>query len=121
MSTQNSLPCYIRPLAPVTSEEDVEFLGRKGALSIPDDDLRNELLRSYVEYVDPYMPLLDLADFMIPVSKNDGFQKISLFLFQAVMFTASAMVDLRFLQAAGFDDRKAARKAFFLRARVTDC
>ena len=98
--------------------EDTEFLQRKGALTVPDARLRNELLRSYVQYVHPYMPLLDLGDFLHPLEKNDGNSPVSLLLFQAVMFAATAYIDMRFLHAQGFDDRKAARKVFFQRARV---
>jgi hypothetical protein len=98
--------------------DDIEYLQRKGALTVPDTRLRNELLRSYVQYVHPYMPLLDLQDFLHPIERNDGSSPVSLLLFQAVMFAASAYIDMRFLHAQGFDNRKAARKLFFQRARV---
>lgn len=98
--------------------EDIEYLQRKGALTVPDTRLRNELLRSYVQYVHPYMPLLELKDFLSPIEKNDGNSPVSLLLFQAVMFAATAYIDMRFLHAQGFDNRKAARKVFFQRARV---
>lgn len=98
--------------------EDIDFLQRKGALTVPDTRLRNELLRSYVQYVHPYMPLLDLKDFLQPIERNDGDSPVSLLLFQAVMFAATAYVDMRFLHAQGFDNRKAARRFFFQRARV---
>ena len=114
-----TLPRYIRALPPRITAEDVEFLERKGALTIPDAGLRNELLRSYVQYVHPYMPLLDLREFLHPIEKNDGSAQVSLFLFQAVMFTATAYIDMRFLYAQGFETRKAARKVFFQRARVS--
>jgi hypothetical protein len=64
------------------------------------------------------MPLLDLKDFLDPIEKDDGSSPVSLLLFQAVMFAASAYIDMRFLHAQGFDNRKAARKLFFQRARV---
>src|SRR5256885_6699139 len=109
------LPSYIRSLPPRIMAEDIDFLQRKGALTVPDTRLRNELLRSYVQYVHPYMPLLDLKDFLDPIEKNDGSSPVSLLLFQAVMFAASAYIDMRFLHAQGFDNRKAARKLFFQR------
>lgn len=114
----SGLPSYIRPLPPRIMADDIDFLQRKGALTVPDAQLRNELLRSYVQYVHPYMPLLDLKDFLHPIEKNDGHSPVSLLLFQAVMFAATAYIDMRFLQAQGFDNRKAARKVFFQRARV---
>ena len=113
-----SLPSYIRALPPRVMAEDIEYLQRKGALTVPDTRLRNELLRSYVQYVHPYMPLLDLKDFLQPIERNDGNSPISLLLFQAVMFAATAYVDMRFLHAQGFESRKAARKVLFQRARV---
>jgi hypothetical protein len=98
--------------------DDIEYLQKKGALTIPDTGLRNELLRSYVQYVHPYMPLLDLKDFLIPIEKNDGKSILSLLLFHAVMFAGTAYIDMRFLQAQGFATRKEARKVFFQRARL---
>jgi hypothetical protein len=113
-----SLPSYIRSLPPRIMADDIEYLQRKGALTVPGTGLRNELLRSYVQYVHPYMPLLDLKDFLHPIEKNDGNSPVSLLLFQAVMFAATAYIDMRFLHAQGFSNRKAARKVFFQKARV---
>ena len=96
----------------------MEYLQKKGALTLPDTGLRNELLRSYAQYVHPYMPLLDLKDFLAPIEKNDGNNTISLLLFHAVMFAGTAYIDMRFLHAQGFENRKAARKVFFQRARL---
>jgi len=98
--------------------DDVQYLQKKGALTVPETRLRNELLRSYVEYVHPFMPLLELKDFLYPIERNDGTEVISLLLFQAVMFAGSAFVDIRFLNSQGFENRKEARKVFFQRARV---
>ena len=114
-----SLPRYIRALPPRILADDVEFLERKGALTVPDTGLRNELLRSYMQYVHPYMPLLDLRELLHPIERNDGNSQISLLLFQAVMFAATAFIDMRFLHAQGYENRKAARRVFFHRARVS--
>jgi hypothetical protein len=99
--------------------EDIQYLSVKGALTIPDDEFRNELIRSYIEWVHPFMPLIDAFEFlaiMNDVTGNSG--KISLILFQAIMFTGSAFVDLAHIKAAGFKSRKDARKGFYSRARV---
>lgn len=116
---QAFLPLYIKPVPPRMAMEDVGHLWKKGALSIPDTEFRNELLRSYIEYVHPYMPLIELHDFLRIVDKGTGEQgRISLLLFQAVMFTGVAFVDMSYLTAAGYATRKAARKAFYLKARA---
>ncbi|KAI9762300.1 MAG: hypothetical protein M4579_000448 [Chaenotheca gracillima] len=113
------LPSYIKPLPPRIAGEDVIYLANKGALSIPDTELRDELLRSYVEFVHGYMPLLDLNSFLMIVDREDGsLGSVSLLLFQAVMFAATAFVDLRHLQNAGFESRREARKVFFQKARL---
>lgn len=113
------LPDYIRPLSDKFLEEDIDYLERKGALTIPNDRLRNELLKSYIQYVHTFMPLLDLDDFLCTILRNDASRKISLLLFQAVMFAGTAFIDMKYLNSAGYESRKAARKAFFQRARVS--
>lgn len=114
-----SIPSYIKPLPPRILSDDVEYLEKKGALTIPEAGLRNQLLRSYVQHVHGYMPLLELYDFLEAIERNDGISgHISLLLFQAVMFAGSAFIDMQYLRAAGYQTRKQARKAFFHRARV---
>ncbi|KAJ5825553.1 hypothetical protein N7474_002691 [Penicillium riverlandense] len=112
------LPDYIRGLPARLQTEDIEYLAAKGALTVPDVSLRNELLKSYIHYVHTYMPLLDLEDFLQTIVQNDGIHRISLLLFQAVMFAGMAFIDMKHLQAAGYQTRKAARKIFFQRARL---
>lgn len=112
------LPDYLRPLPAKFQEEDIDYLEAKGALAIPEAGLRNELLKSYINYVHTYMPLLDLNDFLYAIVRNDKSQRLSLLLFQAVMFAGTAFIDMNHLQAAGYKSRKAARKAFFQRARL---
>ncbi|KAI9772833.1 MAG: hypothetical protein M1840_008715 [Geoglossum simile] len=110
------LPAYIKPLPVRIAPDDVEYLAKKGALTIPEVSLRNELLRSYLEYVHPFMPLLELHDFLSIVERGNG--KLSLLLFQAVMFAGTAFVDMSHLENAGYKTRKAARKVFFQKTRV---
>lgn len=99
--------------------EDSEYLHKKGALRIPSTELRDALLRSYSLYIHPYMPLLNLGDLVGPVCSKDGNKgTISLLLFQAAMFAATAFVDIEYLQRSGFESRRLARRAFFQKARV---
>jgi hypothetical protein len=116
---EGPLPAYIKPLPQRMAADDITHLWKKGALAIPETAFRDELLRSYIEFVHPYMPLIELHDFLRIVDKGTGEDgRISLLLFQAVMFTGIAFVDMSWLTAAGFATRKAARKAFYLKARV---
>ncbi|GIZ40741.1 hypothetical protein CKM354_000406800 [Cercospora kikuchii] len=113
-----SLPNYIKPLPSKLDVEDILYLEKKGALTIPNQQLRDELLRSYVEFIHPFMPLLNIHDLVATIDRNDGNSPISLLLFQAMMFCAVASVDMRFLKAAGYATRRDARRAFFTKTRT---
>ena len=113
------LPPFVRPLPSRIAAEDVSYLHVKGALSLPATPLQNALLQGYVEYVHPYMPLMDIHEFLNIINRRDGLNgQTSLFLYQAVMFSATAFVDMKYLREAGYSTRKAARRSFFQKARV---
>lgn len=100
--------------------EDIEYLKTKGCLSIPECNLRNALIRCFIEFVNPDMPILDLASFLgAAADLDDSVPQISLLLLQAVFFAASSYVGMDHLLAAGFPDRKTARRAFFQRTKVS--
>ncbi|KAH8700867.1 fungal-specific transcription factor domain-containing protein [Talaromyces proteolyticus] len=114
-----SLPSYIKPLPPHLDHEDIRYLTEKGALSIPSPALFNSILEGYVQYIHPFMPVLDLPKFLgVTRGTNALGGKISLLLFQAVMFAGSAYVGIKPLRMMGFLTRKAARKALFKRVRL---
>jgi hypothetical protein len=99
-------------------EDDVQFLQKKGALSIPETGFRDDLLRAYIEFVHPYMPLLELHEFLGIIDNNGRHGKVSLLLLQAVLFAGSSFIDMSKLEAAGYATRNAARKAFYRKTRV---
>lgn len=111
-------PRFLKPPSPRIPPEDLEFLRFRGALSIPESGLRNELLRCYIQWVHSFLPVLNLQEFLRCVAENDPNGNVSILLFQAVMFVATAFVDLKHLQAAGYGTRKIARNAFYTRLRV---
>ncbi|KAG7147752.1 Cutinase transcription factor 1 beta like protein [Verticillium longisporum] len=116
---QAQLPAFVKPLPARIASEDVKYLHTKGALSLPPLPLQTALLQAYVEYVHPYMPLLDLREFLGAVNARDGLcGQVSLFLYQAIMFAATAFVDMKALKEAGYSTRKAARRSFFSKTRL---
>ncbi|KAF7542612.1 hypothetical protein G7Z17_g11424 [Cylindrodendrum hubeiense] len=118
-NNNSKLPAFLRPLPTKIAAEDVKYLHIKGALSLPTLPLQNALLQAYVEYVHPYMPLMDLNHFLGTINSRDGRNgQTSLFLYQAVMFAASAFVDMKYLREGGYTTRKAARKSFFQKTRL---
>ncbi|KAF5558544.1 cutinase transcription factor 1 beta [Fusarium napiforme] len=113
-----TLPQYIRPLAPHLKPIDTEYLTGKGCLRIPDDDLQRELFRLYILYVHPFMPVVDLPDFLSSVARRDASSQVSLLLFQAIMFAAVVYLDSDYCTERGYENRKAMRKDFFEKARL---
>ncbi|KEF56101.1 uncharacterized protein A1O9_07682 [Exophiala aquamarina CBS 119918] len=111
------LPPYIRRPPHKIKPGELEYLSHCGALSVPDDELRDQLLLSVLLYVYPFLPVLDLQEFLDGVEGKDG-AKLSLILFQAVMFAGTAFVDLHYLLDAGFDNRIAARSHFFQKIKL---
>ncbi|EGC48471.1 C6 transcription factor [Histoplasma capsulatum var. duboisii H88] len=112
------LPNFIRPLPAKFQSDDIAYLEAKGALTIPSQGLRNELMKSYLQFVHPYMPFLELDEFLRTIARNDGSLRMSLLLFQASMFAGTAFISMKHLIEAGYESRKEARKAFFQRARL---
>jgi hypothetical protein len=113
------LPPYIKPFSRQVSEEDVDYLQAKGALDLPSDHLRNQLLRGYIESVHGLLPVLDLHDFLNIIERASGETgQVNLLLFQAVMFAGTAFVGMQHLRAAGFGERRNARKTYYQKAKV---
>ncbi|KAL5357616.1 fungal-specific transcription factor domain-containing protein [Aspergillus floccosus] len=111
------LPAYIEEL-PYLPFEDIQYLAAKDVFQFPDVTLRNELLKTFVHNVYPYIPLLDLRPFLGAIACNDGSKQISLLLFHAVMFSSTAFIEPEHLHRAGYTSRKAARQEFYQKARV---
>jgi hypothetical protein len=117
---KHKLPDYLKPLPQRMTSVDIDYLFAKGALSLPEISTRNALLRSYLEYVHPYMPLIEVHELLQIIDEGNGQSgRISLLLFQAIMFAGTAFVDMDYLRAVGYTSRKSARKAFFQKARVS--
>lgn len=114
----NEQPRFLKPLHHRTSSEDLIFLQSRGALSIPERKLCYKLLGCYVRWVHWFTPALDLHRLLHAIAHNDPEGNISILLFQAVMFVATAFVDLECLQAAGYQTRQVARNAFARRVKV---
>ncbi|EON98413.1 putative c6 transcription factor protein [Phaeoacremonium minimum UCRPA7] len=113
-----SLPPYIKRLPAHIGQRDMEYLAEKDAMTIPDDDFRDELLRTYVKIIHCFMPAIDLDEFLDPIINGDEKRPVSLLLFQAVMFASVIFVDGDLLRSRGYTSRKRARKVFFNRVRL---
>ncbi|CEI63563.1 hypothetical protein FVEN_g6694 [Fusarium venenatum] len=116
--SQYHLPSYISPFPSHLDKHDFEFLARKDCLTIPDNQLRDELIRIYAFIVYPFMPAIDLIDFLEPITGSSEGATVSLLLFQAIMFSSVTFVDIQLLQSHGLESKRAARKVFFNRVKL---
>jgi len=112
------LPQYVRPLPSRLAEDDITVLRLKGALTIPPCELRDELLRAYVRYIDPFLPMLQLEDFLAAVEENSSTNQVSLLLLHAVMFAAAPFVDDQYFSKTGYESGKTARKDLFTKVKT---
>ncbi|KAK5705982.1 hypothetical protein LTR17_021193 [Elasticomyces elasticus] len=114
-----SLPAFIAPLSThVLQSEDIQYLVQKGALLIPEPDLRLEILRGYMFSIQPFLPVLDAQQFISAVFNNGEQGKVSLLLFQAVMFAGLHSLQPPIIHRLGFETTKQAREVFFNRVRL---
>ncbi|KAL3490723.1 fungal-specific transcription factor domain-containing protein [Aspergillus germanicus] len=98
---------------------DVRFLDSKGCFRVPARPYLDEFLRKYFLHIHPCYPVVDEAEFWSLYNQEgmwDGHSKISLMLFQAMLFAASAYVSLRSLRAIGIDNTLEARDTLHRRA-----
>lgn len=120
-TAQVVLPDFLEPIPSHLPPEDVEYLHKKGCFEIPAPKFRDAILRCYAEFVHPYTPLLDLARFLHDITTSEHrANRVSLLLFQAVMFAGCAHVDIKPLRMLGFLTRKAARRALYFKTKVGD-
>ncbi|KIX99563.1 uncharacterized protein Z520_05139 [Fonsecaea multimorphosa CBS 102226] len=117
-STDSPVAPFVKLAPSHMSRADVNYLHEKGACSLPDAELRDALIESYIDYIHPCYPFLDLELLDKALCGNSN-QQFSLPVLQAIMFAASSWVDIKLLRRRGFLTRKAARMTFYLRTRVS--
>jgi hypothetical protein len=115
----SQLPGWVKPPSGKVDLDDFEYLQKAGALNLPDQQLRDECLACFMEWVYPWSPLVELSDMLRAISMRDGSGgHVSLLVFQAIMFAGIGFVDMDSLRKAGFQSRKDAKKAFFRKVKV---
>lgn len=77
-------------------EEDIQYLKRKGALSLPPKGVMDEFVSNYFQLFHPFFPILDKSSFLASYYRSDRDAAyhphgLSLLLLQAIIFTASAV------------------------------
>lgn len=113
------LPGFLKPVSSRLGDEEREYLQKKGALLIPDPPVRDSLCRAFMEFVYPCSPILDVSDFFTKMNRGDAsLGRVSLLVFQAVMFAGAAHVPMEDLERAGYRSRREARLHLYNKVRV---
>lgn len=113
------LPPYITPFRDTLDHGVLSLLHWRGALSVPQGAFRESLIRAYICFVHPLLPLLDLEEFLSAVEDEGNQKTVSLTLFQAVMFAGSTFVDIDILEGEGFKSHEEARRTLYNKVRVS--
>ncbi|KAE8311121.1 hypothetical protein RU639_012657 [Aspergillus parasiticus] len=111
------LPAYVRAVHTSFKSDETGFLASRGALTIPEGGVRDELIAAFVLYVHPYMPVLDLQEFFDSIHQTHNSSPVSLLLLQAILFAGCAFVDMSLLEMLGYRTRRDARKAFYIKVK----
>ncbi|VUC28404.1 unnamed protein product [Clonostachys rosea] len=114
------LPEFIKHPPDHFRQGHIMFLLAEGALTLPSVSLQYALVEAWAEFAYPYMPLAHIHDLLNTIhNPNNSGQRISLLLYQAILFAGSAFVDTKHLRQEnhGFSSRRDARKE--LARRVT--
>ncbi|PNH44324.1 hypothetical protein VD0004_g3339 [Verticillium dahliae] len=102
--------------------QDVNFLELQGCLRMPTRAILDEFVQQYFLHVHPMLPLLNEGDFWDMYcnggSKSLQQERISLLVFQAMLFSTANFVSRQSIKALGYATIRAARASFYRRAKL---
>lgn len=113
------LPLYFNSLPTTLSLEDMAFLAKKGALSVPPRSFTRVILCRYVEFVHPALPLIDICSSITAINDCTGQSgKISFLLLLAMIYAALPFVELKHVRPLGFMSKLDARTSYYKKIKV---
>ncbi|WYZ43857.1 hypothetical protein EsH8_VII_000293 [Colletotrichum jinshuiense] len=102
--------------------QDVNFLELQGCLRVPTRTILDEFVQQYFLHVHPLLPMLNEGDFWAVYCVNPANyvsnDKLSLLVFQAMLFASCNFVSRQTIKTLGFPTIRAARAAFYRRAKL---
>ncbi|KAI1502947.1 fungal-specific transcription factor domain-containing protein [Biscogniauxia marginata] len=101
--------------------QDVNYLESQGCLRVPTKAILDEFVQQYFLHVHPWMPLINEGDFWDMYCDQHGKgsnEKISLLVFQAILFSSCNFVSKDSIKALGFPSIRAARASFYRRTKL---
>ncbi|TPX13879.1 uncharacterized protein E0L32_005823 [Thyridium curvatum] len=122
-----SLPYFLHCRLDHLSSYELDDLRGKGCFSLPQKAVMNALLNCYFDFIHPHLPMLDeqeLWEMYLAEGPEENrlyhtaSHRMSLILFQAILFAATTCAPIEVLRRAGFNSRSVARKAMFAKVRA---
>ncbi|PGH23918.1 hypothetical protein AJ80_01980 [Polytolypa hystricis UAMH7299] len=104
-------------------QDDITFLESQGCLHVPPIPVLNDLVTQYFRHVHPTIPLLNEGRFWATYTEQpgdfpDGFETLSLFLFQAMLVASCPFISQDSIRNAGFTSHRQARSVWYRRAKL---
>ncbi|KAI0109037.1 hypothetical protein GGR51DRAFT_118512 [Nemania sp. FL0031] len=99
--------------------QDVNFLESQGCLRIPTRAILDEFVQQYFLHVHPLLPFLNEGDFWnLYCNQGCPGEKMSLLVFQAMLFSCCNFVSKTSIKALGFPNIRAARATLYRRTKL---
>lgn len=101
--------------------QDVNYLESQGCLRVPLPEFLDEFVKQYFLHVHPLTPMISEADFW-DMYGNQGFggsgERMSLLVFQSILFVSCNYVSLATVKSLGFPNLRAARATLYRRCKL---
>ncbi|KAI8955540.1 hypothetical protein F4801DRAFT_270950 [Xylaria longipes] len=101
--------------------QDVNFLESQGCLRIPTRAILDEFMQQYFLHVHPLLPFLNEGDFWnLYCHQGSGIvgERMSLLVFQAMLFSCCNFVSKNSIKALGFPNIRSARATLYRRTKL---
>jgi hypothetical protein len=101
--------------------QDVNYLESQGCFRLPTKEILHEFVEQYFLHVHPLVPMINEGDFwdMYGAYGTGGSgERMSLLVFQSMLFTSCNFVSRASIKSMGFPSIRAARAAFYRRAKL---
>ncbi|EGU85263.1 hypothetical protein FOXB_04224 [Fusarium oxysporum f. sp. conglutinans Fo5176] len=99
--------------------DDINYLEAQGCFRVPTPEALDEFVQEYFLHVHPALPLLDEAWFWAIFTRPvRGRSNLSLFVFQAMLFTACSFLPFSTLRSLGFASVHNARDTYYRRSKL---
>lgn len=112
------LPSFILPIESAKCAQHWFFLHCQGAFDVLHEELRNAIITSYVHFIHPQLPVLDIHELLQALATNGRDCKVSLLLLQAILLSGCTFVEMEYVTQAGFESRMSLRRQLADRVRL---